>query len=436
MSAKKVLVITYYWPPAAGPGVQRFLKFCKYLPEYGWDPVVLTVDSGSYSSSDDSLDRELSKDLPVYKTKTFEPFSVYNKLRGAKGNTIPVSLMGIKEDKRLIQKIALYIRANYFVPDARKGWLSHALKAIPRILKEHDISAIITTGPPQSTHLIGLELKKRFNLPWLADFRDPWTSVFYNKFFPRTASTERKDQALEDSVLTSADAVVAVSSGLEEEFKDRAKSVEVIYNGFDHEDIPEKDASTTGKFSLEYIGNLKPNQNPEELWNSLRELMTEVEGFRDLFKLNLTGNIDKYIASDLNTKYKLGPILNIIPYVSHNEAVERMASTNLLLFIVPEAENNNLIITGKLFEYLASRTPILSVGPVDGDASKLLREAERDVMIPYSDKDKIKAQILDRYKLWLETGKLQYKHPEADLMRYSRKHLSEKLGGVLDSIVA
>ena len=435
MSRKKVLVITYYWPPAAGPGVQRFLKFCKYLPEFGWDPVVLTVQAGSYSSKDASLDEDVIAGLPVYKTKTFEPFTVYNKLRGIKGNTVPVSLMGIKEDKRLIQRLSLYVRANFFIPDARKGWKRHAVKEVKNILREHDISAMITTGPPQSTHLIGLELKKKFGLPWLVDFRDPWTTVYYNKFFPRTASTERKDKSMEDEVVSQADAVVAVSAGLAAEFRDRAKSLEVIYNGFDDDDIPKLDSGATKTFTLEYIGNLKPNQNPEQLWIALGELMDEVSGFKDTFKLNLTGNIDKYLAEDLPNKYGLSSILNLISYVSHKEAVGRMVNTSLLLFIVPEADNNHLIITGKLFEYIASQTPVLAIGPVDGDAAKLLEEAGRDAMIPYASKDEIKAQILGQFNSWLEGGRIPKKHESTDLKQFSRKHLSEKLGNVLNSIL-
>jgi len=436
MSRKKVLVVTYYWPPAAGPGVQRFLKFCKYLPEFGWDPIVLTVAAGSSSSNDASLDGELTDDLTVYKTKTFEPFAAYNKLRGVKGTAVPVSLMGIKEDKRLIQKLSLYIRANYYIPDARKGWKPYAVKEIDKILKEHNISAIITTGPPQSTHLIGLEIKKKYGLPWLVDFRDPWTTVYYNKFFPRTAATKRKDKSLEDKVLHSADAIVAVSSGLGVEFQDRARRLDVIYNGFDPEDIPESDPILTEKFTLEYIGNLKPNQNPEALWLALGELLSEVPDFRKLFSLNLTGNIDKFLARDLVDKYGLESIMNIVPYLSHLEAVERMVKTNLLLFIVPEADNNKLIITGKLFEYMASRTPILSIGPIEGDAARLLKEADRDDMNAYHEKGRIKEEVLRQFTIWYEGGKKQYKHPEADLMRFSRKHLTRKLSEVLNSIVS
>ncbi|HIO68379.1 MAG TPA: glycosyl transferase family 1 [Flavobacteriales bacterium] len=436
MESKKVLVITYYWPPAAGPGVQRFLKFCKYLPEFGWEPVVLTVEAGSYSSKDASLDEDIVSGLSVYKTKTFEPFTIYNKLRGSKGNTVPVSLMGIKKDKRLIQRLSLYVRANFFVPDARKGWKSYALKAVDQIMSEHDISAIITTGPPQSTHLIGLAIKKKLGIPWLADFRDPWTTVYYNKFFPRTASTERKDKSMEDEVLSHADAVVAVSSGLGAEFKDRANKVEIIYNGFDHEDIPEAQSETSDFFTLEYIGNLKPNQNPEQLWSALGELIEDEDGFKDFFRLNITGNIDKYLADDLTNKYRLGPILDIIPYVSHQEAVERMVKTSLLLFVVPEADNNHLIITGKLFEYMASKTPILSIGPTDGDAAKLLKEAERDEMLAYNAKDEIKEQILSQFISWKDGGKMQWKHANSDLNKFSRKHLTEKLGNVLTAIVS
>ena len=282
--AKKALVITYYWPPAAGPGVQRFLKFCKYFKDFGWDPIVLTVENGSYSSTDSSLAKDIPQNTRVFKTKSFEPFQVYNRLRGEKGKTVPVSLIGIKEDKRYIQRLSLFIRANFFIPDARKGWRPFAVKKARKIINEIGIDAIITTGPPQSTHLIGLDLKKEFGIPWVADFRDPWTNVYYNRFFPRTKKTENKDRKLENAVLETCDAITVVSNGLANEFRDRASRVEIIYNGFDHADIPAQEEFATEKFTLEYIGNLKPNQNVEALYEAIGELVNENPDFSNDFR--------------------------------------------------------------------------------------------------------------------------------------------------------
>ncbi|HIA13282.1 MAG TPA: glycosyl transferase family 1 [Flavobacteriales bacterium] len=433
-SRKKVLIITYYWPPAAGPGVQRFVKFCKYLPEFGWDPLILTVKSGSYPSIDESLGENLPSDLPVFRTKTFEPFQVYNRLRGEKGKEIPVSLIGIKEDKRLIQRLSLYIRANWFVPDARKGWRKYAVAEAIKLIKAHNPDVIITTGPPQSTHLIGLDLKRRCRLPWLADLRDPWTNVFYNKFFPRTESTKRKDKSMEDSVLKNADFVTVVSSGLKKEFEDRSKGISVIYNGFDEEDFVESQSTKQEKFTLEYIGNLKPNQNASGLWETISELLAENASFKVDFKLVLTGNIDKFIEADLTQKYGLGGNLDIKRFVPHREAVEVMKKAGMLLFIVPEADNNHLIITGKLFEYLASRSAILAIGPVDGDAAQLLAEANKSGMIDYSHKDELKRQLLGAYEAWKNVDAQQVNSDAADLSKFSRKSLTANLAEVLNKL--
>jgi len=434
MKTKKVLVITYYWPPAAGSGVQRFLKFCKYFREFGWEPIVLTVNNGSYSAIDDTLERDIPDGLTVYKTKTFEPFSVYNKLRGKKGNTIPVALIGIKENKGWLHKLSLYLRANLFIPDARKGWKPFALKAVNNIMQNHKISVVITTGPPQSTHLIGQEIKKKYKLPWLADFRDPWTNVFYNRFFPRNKATERKDKILEDRVLMEADAVTVVSEGLVKEFGDRAQNIEVIYNGYDEDDFSDKSLSQTEKFTLGYIGNFIASQNIPLLWKAISELKEEVEGFNDNFRFELAGNIDSSIVHDVRNNFNLDSLLDIVGYLSHKEAVDRMLNINLLIFSIPKDKNNALIITGKLFEYIASRTPILSIGPVNGNAADILYKASRDQMLDYEDKDAIKNLLVKQYKTWVTNNKMRYIHPKSDLFKFSRKGLTRQLSLILNDL--
>ena len=431
---KKVLVITYYWPPAAGPGVQRFLKFCKYLHEFGWEPIVLTVENGSYSSIDPSLKNDIPIGTKVFKTKSFEPFQVYNRLRGQKGKTVPVSLIGIKEDKRYIQKLSLFIRANFFVPDARKGWKTFAVKKARELINELNVDAIITTGPPQSTHLIGREIKKEFRLPWVADFRDPWTTVFYNQFFPRTKRTEEQDKKLENAVLQECDAITVVSKGLAKEFAKRAKKVEVIYNGFDHEDIPERREIISDQFSLEYIGNLKPNQNVETLYEAIAELVGENADFGADFRLNFTGNADQFLLDKMRNSFGLNSIIQVLPYVPHQEAVNRMAQASMLLFIIPRADNNHLIITGKLFEYMASGTPLLSIGPIDGDAAEIIREGNRGAMLDYLDKDGIKSELMKQYLRWKQASGRKSFHQDDGMIQFSRRELTRKLATLLDSL--
>jgi len=205
---KKALIFTYYWPPSSGPGVQRFLKFCKFLPEFDWEPIVVTPANGSYPYTDDSLLKDVSEYVKVYKTKTLEPFAIFNMLQGKKGKSVPVALIGLQDSPSIFQKLSKYIRANCFIPDARVGWKKYAIKEGSRIIQNEKIDVIITTSPPHSTHLVGLELQKKHNIPWLADFRDPWTNIYFNRKLPRTARTKAKDKALEDKVVKHADQLI------------------------------------------------------------------------------------------------------------------------------------------------------------------------------------------------------------------------------------
>ena len=427
---KKVLIITYYWPPGSGPGVQRFLKFSKYLREFGWEPIILTVENGSYPSVDASLEKEVPPNLKVVKTKTFEPFQWYNLLKGKKGKSTGVGMVGL-QNPSLFQKLALHIRANYFIPDARKGWKKHALKAAQEIIQTDGVDAIITTGPPHSAHLIGLELKKQTNLPWVADMRDPWTTIFYNSDFPRTESTKRKDKSLEDLVLRTADAVTVVSKGLEQEFSDRNSTISVIYNGYDEDDIPLSIPQRNERFTISYVGNFMPNQNSNVLWELLVELKEEVVGFSKDLQLFFTGNVDDSIVKSVCEK-GLGKQLKIAPFIPHKEAVQRMSAADVLLFVIPESKGNKLIITGKLFEYLATGNPILSIGPVSGDAAELLKDAQRTPMNSFTDKAAIKSQLLSFYQNWKE-GKSE-KIESSQLVQFTRRELTRKLADKLNEL--
>ncbi|MFW6101648.1 MAG: glycosyltransferase, partial [Bacteroidota bacterium] len=276
---KKVLIVTYYWPPGSGPGVQRFLKMSKFLYAFGWEPVILTVKNGSYPSTDPSLTKDIPEKLQIFKTKTIEPFSLYNKLTGGKGKQVGVGLIGFQHKTNLLKKISLFIRANIFLPDARRGWIPFAFKKAKYLHSKNKLHAVVTTGPPHSTHFIGLKLKKKFSLPWLVDMRDPWTNNFFNKALPRTRYTKKLEKKFEDKILTNADFITTVSPGLKKEFQDRNQNIQVIYNGYDQEDIPEPAQYKSSEFSLSYIGNLKPNQNIPALWKAIKEMEDEVEGF-------------------------------------------------------------------------------------------------------------------------------------------------------------
>ena len=430
---KKVLIITYYWPPSGGPGVQRFLKFCKYFHDYNWDPIVLTVENGNFPNIDISLEKDVSPRIKVVKTKTIEPFSIYNKLIGSSDRSIPITISA-KKEKGIIKKLSRFLRANLFIPDARIGWKGFAICAAKKIISKNDIKAIITTGPPQSTHLIGLSLKKKYKIPWVADFRDPWTNVYYNKYLPRTDRTVKKDKILENKVLNACDAVTVVSRGLSDEFLKRNKHIQVIYNGYDYNDIHKANNIATAKFNLEYIGNLKSNQNIKELWEALDELLDDYHELKNKFSLTFTGNVNVEILELIKDFKLLKTCLNVNNYVTHNKAVDRMINANLLLFIIPKTKNNNLIMTGKIFEYLATRTPILSIGPITGEASNLLDTVGRDSMIEYHDKKTIKKQIKKYFSRWLKLDGRKVFHNSANLEKFSRKKLTKKYSLLLNEV--
>ena len=255
-------------------------------------------------------------------------------------------MVGMQKESWM-QKLALYIRANYFIPDARKGWKKYAIKKAKTIIQEEGIEAIITTGPPHSAHLIGFDLKEQTSLPWIADMRDPWTTVFYNAFFPRTEATKRKDKALEDKVLENTDGVVVVSNGLKQEFSDRNENISIIYNGFDETDMPLSIPQRNKRFTISYVGNFKPNQNVNALWEVLSDIKKEEADFVNDLALFLTGNVDHSVIDAIHAN-GLENNLNLSPFVAHQEAVQRMMSADILLFIIPKSERNKLIITGKL----------------------------------------------------------------------------------------
>lgn len=423
---RTLLVITYYWPPASGPGVQRILKFVKYLTELGWKIYVITPREGSFPYIDKEMVLEIPEEVVVIKTKTLEPFRIYNFLKSKKGKSVPTGIITDNRKGSWIDRLSLWIRANLFIPDARVGWNRYALKAAKRLIKQQSITRIMTTSPPHSTQLVGLRLKKDLGVKWLADFRDPWVNIFLNQLLPRTASAKVKDQALETSVVEMADQLVVISEGMKAEFEARNDQISVIPNGFDHHDIKKlPDRFATDYFRLGYTGSFKGNQNVIALWRVLAECISDHPEFAEKFQLTLTGRV----AEDALTS-----IRNWIPeknidlrgFVSHSEAVDIMARTNLLLFIIPRAEHNNLIVTGKIFEYLATRNPILPIGPVDGDAAKLLESCERELMVDYEDADLIRGQILEQYDRWKGKGISQ--RTTNDLyLQYSREHLTRKL---------
>ena len=431
---KRVLILTYYWPPAGGPGVQRWLKFVKYLEGFGWKPYVLTVKDGTYSAVDRELEKEVPEGLQVFRTKSRDPFRFYNFLKGKKDGSVSVALININKERSFIDRLSMYIRSNFFIPDARKGWVPFAVKGALDILESEHIDLLVTTGPPHSTHLAGLRISKKTEIPWLADLRDPWTTVYYNDMLPRTRRTKKTDKHMEDEVLRHADAVTVVSPGMKQEFLGRNANTHVIMNGFDMEDMKVKDKKIRqdGKFRLTYTGNFKPNQHIPVIWDALCELMDEHQDFQEDLILSFVGNLDASVPDYFSEKGRPDK-LETIAYVPHAEVTGIMEAASVLLFVVPRSANNRLIITGKLFEYLASGSAILPIGPADGDAAAILQEAGRERMFDYDDKQAIKERVSELYRRW-QAGTL-HACDTSMLTRYSRRTSAEKIAGIMNEII-
>jgi hypothetical protein len=390
---KPILIISYYWPPGSGPGVQRWLKFCKYLPEQGWQPIVLTVKNGSYPAYDNSLLNEVPNDVLVYRTNTIEPFEIYNLLRGKKGKSVEVGMGNIKDPKGGFAKLANYVRANFFIPDARMGWNSFAYAEAKKIIAKHKPEVIITTGPPHSTHLVGLKLKRDFQLPWIADFRDPWTEIFYNQFLNRTGKSILKDKKLEQQVLEKSNLLLAATPSIEKLYRNKASNIKVILNGYDSSDFSELTELLSPSFNISFFGNMLPNQNIDNVWLAINELKTEGK-LPNHFNFRIIGNVADNIKESIFNN-GIFELVTFLPFLPHKEAVKEMQKSNMLFLPIPIDKGNKLILTGKIFEYLATKRPILSVGPKDGDAAEVLTACDQLPMLDYKDLPGIKRIILD-----------------------------------------
>jgi hypothetical protein len=431
VSKPNVLLISYYWPPAAGPGVQRWLKMSNYLQKNGVSVTVVTPKNPEVANLDHSLSEEVHPATKVFYTASRSPFTTYKKLTGAK--KVSSGGIGLETTKKsLLQKLMLFIRANFFIPDARKGWNNFAFAQAKKLALQHSFNAIITTGPPHSTHLVGLRLKRELSIPWFADFRDPWVNIFYHRFFPRTRHTRKKDQALEDVVLREATAVFTVSPGLTAEFKNRAKRIHTLYNGYDPADMPPALTQRQEHFYLRYTGNFKPNQNALALWRALQELTQENTAFAQSFKLQLIGNVDAGVLESIKEN-KLLSYTQMLGYQPHQQATQYMVTASAVLFIVPQVASNNLILTGKLFEYLGSGTPLLAVGPPQGNAARLIQETGRGTTLEYGAQAKIKAKVQELFEQWQANGCKPLRLKADAVASYTREGVALQLKEILEN---
>ncbi|WP_298534041.1 glycosyltransferase family 4 protein [uncultured Algibacter sp.] len=423
---KKVLIITYYWPPAGGPGVQRWLKFVKYLPEFDVEPIVFIPENPNYPLIDESLVLEVSNELNVIKHPIKEPYKWASILSKKSSNTISKGVISDLKKQSLIERLMLYVRGNFFIPDARIGWIKPSISYLSGFIKKEGVQAIITTGPPHSVHLIGLGLKEKFNLRWLADFRDPWTTIGYHKQLKLSKSSVKKHKAFEEQVLNFADQIIVTSSNTKKGFQERTnKPIEVITNGYDNESVT--DFAIDSKFTISHIGSLLSKRNPKNLWKAISELIVEDPQFEKDFLLRFVGVVGESVLDSLRD-FNLSDCVDNVGYVSHKESIAYQKKSQLLLLIEIDSNDTKSIIPGKLFEYMVSGRPIIGIGPKDTDVENILIETNTGNYFNYDDYESLKSTILEHYKAF-KSGNLQA-YP-IGLQKYHRKALTKSLSKLL-----
>jgi glycosyltransferase involved in cell wall biosynthesis len=431
MLAKKVLIITYYWPPAGGPGVQRWLKFVKYLPDFDIEPIVYCPENPNYPLVDNALKNEVSDKVTIIKQPIFEPYKIASLFSKKKTQTIASGIISTKKQS-VVEKLLLYIRGNYFIPDARKFWVKPSVKFLAGYIKQHHIDTIITTGPPHSVHLIGMQLKEQLNVNWVADFRDPWTTIGYHNKMKLTVKSQKRHKAFEKEVLQNADEIIVTSPTTKEEFQQITKQpISVITNGFD--DVLLEKTELDSKFTIAHIGSLLTGRNPEVLWQVLAELIQENSAFKNAFELKLIGAVSDDVLASIYT-YGLKDYISLLGYMSHKDAQIQQRQSQVLLLVEIDSPETKCIIPGKLFEYMQSGRPIIGFGPENADFKTIITTTNSGSSYSYkqSEETDIKVKLLSYFEAF-QTNSL--KANNIGVQQFHRKQLTEQLSAILQPLL-
>lgn len=451
---KKVLIITYYWPPSGGSGVQRWLKFAKYLPEYGWEPVIYTPENPEPNAVDTTLLKEIPQNLTVLKTKILEPYGIYKFLSGKKSDEkIEANIVAGKKSKSVAGSLFAFIRGNLFIPDPRCLWIRPSVRYLKKYLKENKIDAIISTGPPHSMHLIAKRVSKKCGVKWIADFRDPWTGIFYFKHLKMSGFALKRHQKLERSVLESAHRIIAVTENMARDFSHhtQADKIKVVQNGYDPADfaqapqieqLPEYEA-IKNKFLLLHTGIMADNGNPDVLWRVLGNLCRKDAKFRERLQIRSMGQVDRSVTEDV-AKYGLQNNFIHSGYVPHSIIPTWQMAGDLLLLPLRKEPEAAGILTGKFFEYLAAGGEIMAFGPPDGELAKALADTAGGTIHEWNDEKGVEDAVLASYNRYCERvlknpdykrENSRTKEIDTNRVKYSRKNLAGEMAGIMNELL-
>jgi hypothetical protein len=431
-NSKKVLVITYYWPPSGGSGVQRWLKFVKYLPSFGWEPHVFTPENPSFSIRDESLLKDVPQEAEVIRFPIWEPYELFFKflrLAGVKKNSKTSDFVAAK-NKSVLQTVAGWIRGNFFIPDPRVFWVTPSFRFLNEYIQENSISTIVTTGPPHSVHLIGLRLKKKNpGIRWLADFRDPWSEWGLLDSLHTGKWARKRHQYFERSVLTSADEVLTITPFYVNRFqKLSGRKVHLLTNGFDEDNFKTFKPLRGDKFIICHVGIVNERCDPRSFLTTVEQLVQGSTEFSDKTRVEFVGEVHIQVRQFIERSETLKKIVELKPSVPHKELIKVYEAASLLVLILTGYKDAEGYLPGKLFEYIATGQPVLGVGPVNGDAAVLINESKAGRMIADFDVNAIKEEIMIRFNEWTR-GQLQDRSENAE--RYSRKSITARLTDLL-----
>lgn len=407
----------------------RWLKMSKFLPELGWQPIIYTPENPDPSVIDKSLLKEIHPEIIEIKTPIWEPYEFYRKLTGKKsGAKFKAGYISEASEGNWKSRLSVFVRGNFLIPDPRKFWIKPSVKYLSKYLKENPVDLIISTGPPHSMHLIALGLKEKFDIPWIADFRDPWTDIdFYHKL-RLTKWADKKHHRLEKKVLDKADHVVTVSPGCATDLERIAhRKIEVIYNGFDPTDYDFVKPESDKNFTITHFGAFNKDRNPSSLWIALNQIAETDSDFKKLLRIQLIGQTDESIINDIK-KNNLLENLVLIDHLPHKEWLVLLSKSQVLLLPLNDAPNVKGILPGKMYEYMALRRPILALGPTDADYAEILRVTNSGVPLDFQDIKGIKETLHNYFQLFKE-NKLEVESGAYE--KYSRKNLAARFVGLI-----
>ncbi len=429
MSEKKVLIIAYYWPPSGGSGVQRWLKFVKYLPSFGWKPYVFTPANPSFELTDESLLADIPKEAEVIRFPIWEPYKLFSKISGAGQKDVKTFVPG-NGKQSLFQKISVWVRGNFIIPDPRVFWVRPSVKFLLKYLTENQITTIITTGPPHSIHLIGLKLKKKNpSLNWLADFRDPWSEWGFLDSIRVGGIAKSLHQRLERKVLLTADEVITITPFYVRQFERLSRrTVNLLTNGFDEADFKNFAVKKTNKFLIRHIGIVNEKCDPRPFMKALGQLYNESDEIRENIVVEFVGEVHPLFIEFVKADPILTTRTKFTATVSHAELMDIYATSSMLLLILNGYKDAEGYMPGKLFEYLATGLTILGVGPSIGNAAEVLKETEAGVMIDGESIVDMKEALTLQFNSW-KNGIFIAKSVQSG--KYSRRSVTEKLAELL-----